>query len=58
MVAIVLKKAVGLNVIHSPHVGAWTEVMPHEIPVSILLGYEFRMPLLLSSQKFPGFYLM
>jgi hypothetical protein len=25
--------------------------MPHEIPVSILLGYEFRMPLSLSSQK-------
>jgi hypothetical protein len=25
--------------------------MPHEIPVSILLGYEFRMPLSLSSQE-------
>ena len=25
--------------------------MPHEIPVSILLGYEFRMPLSLSSSE-------
>jgi hypothetical protein len=31
--------------------------MPHEIPVSILLGYEFRMPLSLSSQKIYWYWL-